>query len=497
MKALQLVKSLDRSERSGFESVLKNKGRKSLYFLWKYLLKYDGDKPEKADMYRAAFKVKYDPGKDYQLRNELRLISDELTAFILQREFEGDLKANPNFRNARYLKALRRRNLDEIFLAEYDKIHSKAESEMQIDLSEEMAWEKMLLLYRQLDTQYDLAREVYEFAEEYVDAVTRRARFHVRVAEYDREIARTRWSLHPINKNTPVPGDKPPRHSLDIHDRENDAALIRFYAIFTNALHCGPEERIRLLEQALNALEKCDFPGTEFLRLKARCLNGMGITYYQLDEFEKQFDMFRQSLQCLEASGHRSITKLMNYLLGLLYQKHTAIFWQELERFRHWFDTLSKRNGLNRIIHYAHMVDGSYDEALTAVNNIEVTTDAEYLMVKSALVTIYYHKREFDSVITESTNALQVLRHRDDDVLRYQCYEFEFKLAIQLAGYEMELPEKRDEISGRIRKLLSSASDEVIWNLTHQFLRSKWVLDRAEEVCGQDRSDLRSQNVDY
>lgn len=483
MKALQLVNSLNSAEQSAFDAVIKNKGRKPLYFLWKYLLKYEGEKPEKTDMYLFAFKTKYNSKKDYLLRNELRILSDELTNYIIQKDFDDEIKQNPHFKNLRYLKALRRRNLDKIFLSDYDKIAAKANDEMQIDFAEEMAREKMLVLYYVFDSQH-IANEVYKACEEYVEAVAERAQFSVRLSEFHRDIARRRWELEPIDKDVIAPKARSPRTQLKIETGTNDKALIRYYSQFTRALHCEPEERIEVLNDALMAINQCNFPGIKQWRLKAGCLNFLGITYYQLENIDLHFDMFKQSLQLQEENGNRAMTQLDNYLSGLLRFKRIDEFWSELERFKTWF-TAENLEILNGLIQYAHEVTGSYDDALVYLNKLPITSDDEYLTVKVILVHIYYQMQEFDLMISESTNALQFLRSRDKSMFRYQCNEFEFKLAALLARYHLALDEERPNIVDRIQDLMSTASDEVKWHCTHTFFRSKWVFDEIEKIVGE------------
>ncbi|MEZ5003708.1 MAG: hypothetical protein R2730_11805 [Chitinophagales bacterium] len=491
MKTLHLVKSLTRSEQSVFESGIKNKGRKPLILLWRYLLKYEGDKPEKADMYRAAFKTKYNSTKDYKLRNELRLLSEELTDYIIHKSIEDEMKNNPHYRHLQYLKALRKRDLDQVFMPEYDKLFAKAETEMEIELAEEMAQEKMLFLNFLLETHFNDFQLLYEHAEFYVERVRRRAQHAIRLAEFKRDLARSRWETNPINKDVSVPDRILPRDTLHIKDQPNDVAITLFYSKFSQALYADANNRIPILEEALDLIEKCNYPGIEYHRLKARCLNGIGITYHQLNEADKEFDAFRKSIELFESAGIKSITYgLMNYLLGLIHQKRTEEFWKVLEQYKHWFDNPGKLEVLNRIMQFAHTEAGSYEDSLNVLKDLKVHTDTEYLMVKSALVATYYHMKEFESVITESNNALHFLRTREMNVFRYLCHEFEFKLTTLLAKYEMVLPEEKSDIIVKIEHLLNTVDSDIKWHMTAQFLRSKWVIERAEAIVMANASSV-------
>lgn len=92
MRTLELIKTLSEKELRQLRSVLGGKKRKSLLVLFEKLQKFRGEEePENKELYEAVFKKRYTKAKDYLLRNELRLLNEEIYRILVLSTFEKHL----------------------------------------------------------------------------------------------------------------------------------------------------------------------------------------------------------------------------------------------------------------------------------------------------------------------------------------------------------------------------------------------------------------------
>jgi hypothetical protein len=83
MKTYNLIKLLSPKDIVAIDSLVKDKGRDSLMRLWKAVLKQDfSDK--KAQLFKLTFQDTYSKERDYLLRNELRLLNEVITQYIVE-----------------------------------------------------------------------------------------------------------------------------------------------------------------------------------------------------------------------------------------------------------------------------------------------------------------------------------------------------------------------------------------------------------------------------
>ena len=94
MRTVELLKILDNKNRKIFHARIKKHHRKKLILLLEWLLKNNEATTNKKEMYKAAFNAQYEEDKDYLLRNELRLLNNELEDFIATLPFNTDTTKN-------------------------------------------------------------------------------------------------------------------------------------------------------------------------------------------------------------------------------------------------------------------------------------------------------------------------------------------------------------------------------------------------------------------
>src|SRR5690606_5136577 len=121
-KLYQLLKCLNDLEIERFRNVIKKGHSPERLVLLEILLKSlkaKQEEPDKSLVYEKVFKQKYSKDKDYLIRNEYRLISDDLEAFLANNpiDFDSELRLQLN-----YLKRLLLAGNYHLFLIEKQQI---------------------------------------------------------------------------------------------------------------------------------------------------------------------------------------------------------------------------------------------------------------------------------------------------------------------------------------------------------------------------------------
>lgn len=117
MKVFQLISSLYPAEKKEMSVVIQSTGRKSLENIFKLLVKSSAKRkiPDKQTLYFCAFGKSYNAKSDYVLRNELRLLSDIICAFIAEKEALLTVRENPSVQHKYLLRNWNTRNLTGLF----------------------------------------------------------------------------------------------------------------------------------------------------------------------------------------------------------------------------------------------------------------------------------------------------------------------------------------------------------------------------------------------
>lgn len=137
MKTLELLQILDKNERTVFVRQLKLHKRKSLYKLYVELQK-GNNVIEKAQLFQATFGTPYAASKDYLLRNELRLLNNEIENFIVHQPLKESDAQIEKRKGLKFLTRLRNTGsyqlFNQYFNAAVEAKKNKHDYETLIDL---------------------------------------------------------------------------------------------------------------------------------------------------------------------------------------------------------------------------------------------------------------------------------------------------------------------------------------------------------------------------
>ncbi len=150
-KVILYIKSLNPKELSRFDKMMADHKRDTLHSLFKELnsiANNEGKEFDKEKLFKKVFQKKYSADSDYLLRNEMRLLTDELHDFMLNETQNRELEKKDAFRHATELKMLFERKLFDEFDEKIEPYYSEAITQHEYTWAIEMG---RLLFLRNVD----------------------------------------------------------------------------------------------------------------------------------------------------------------------------------------------------------------------------------------------------------------------------------------------------------------------------------------------------------
>ncbi len=193
MKTLHLIRCLTAKERKTFGNALEQHKRKSLAKLYKALVKHNGaDNPEKQILFTSCFDGKYTTSKDYLLRNELRLLNNELSDFLVDTELQSRCKSDPYFKAFWLQQAFTTRRQADLFNSQFNRLADEAQDRSQWEYLAASEDQRRILTFRLHDfNSEDKDRTLVEINRNRITMLTRRYVQELRETEMQMMFAAT------------------------------------------------------------------------------------------------------------------------------------------------------------------------------------------------------------------------------------------------------------------------------------------------------------------
>ena len=322
MKTIDLLGSLQGREKKDFEAVIKMHKRESLkklYFFLKKQLNKDVE-PKKEALHRVVLGQKYDAAKSYLIRNELRLLNDELEDFLVQKELEKSFKTNPNLYNLWLLRALKERNLVQEFEATFKKSIAKAKGNLEYELMEKM----MGLYLRHEIVSQEITAEHYENTIRagylkrikwiQMDAVQK-----IRASEVMKAFSER--TLKVTNPNYPY---SDLLQSVDLTSEKINDDYSNYLYLYALSFQQTGLEKIETLQQALVFIETCLRTKMDAENRKLFLLATIALEYYLMGNHRAADDYYQQTFEfATESKQVIRLTVIFNYFSNCIKLKNT------------------------------------------------------------------------------------------------------------------------------------------------------------------------------
>ncbi len=442
MKTIDLLNSLQGREKKDFETVIKTHKRESLkklYFFLKKRLNRE-DEPDKGALYQTVFGKKYSSSKGYLIRNELRLLNDELEDFLVKRQLEKAFKTNPNLYNLWLLRALKDRKLHTEFEAHYKKTIPKAQENLQYELID-----KMMTLYLQhLIVHTEITEDLYENTihagyMERIQWVQKDAVRKIRATEVMK--AFTERTIKVTQPEFPYSNML---HKVDLQLAEINDAYSNYLYLYALSFQQSGVEKITTLQSALTFIEKCQQPEMEVENRKLFLLATIALEYYLMRNYQAANDYYLQTLQYAHSTQQTlRISVVFNYFSN-------CIKLEEYAKAIELFETHKTVITSNERVHYrflclkamCHIFLAQTDEAIICIPpNIQQRPDAQYYYFRLVQIIVFCELEDEEAAMRECQNFLKMYRYHDHHEIDMD-YATIVKFFLRFAKAKIEVPLK-------------------------------------------------------
>lgn len=480
MKAFDLLTSLSATEKRGFEEILQQRKRASLLNLYRLLKKSTKEKLDKEQMYKAAFGEAYNKEKDYLIRNELRLLANELKRYITEREWLNDIEDNPHLENYWYLKALNSRNLLEYYDNDYDAMYKAATDEWQLQIKMDMSLAHINRLNKDLVRTLDVDRMLLATEAYYLD-LRQLAALKARVYEQHRlGFEHTQKAVN-IASNIHLK----PFERLSHIDIGNDAEtpLSRYYHHLAMSVMPG-EDPIVHMQSALEAIEHIKVPGINIEGFKKVVYNNLCIQLQQKEQYSLAKTYGKRAFELAVKDGIHTGVIFANYLRILLKTADIETARQLFEQYKEQFNKFDGYPGILTALIEGEATIGDPDKALEMLQDLNTREQINFNVNKASLIAVYYRKGEYALAENSLETLAQYYRDKQQSVSESENLSWFYPVR-QLVKIKSQ-----DTIKPAALKKLKDHYEAISEDAKGVYRRAvlvQWFLDEIEAMLQQNK----------
>lgn len=476
MKVFDLLHSLSKSEKKAFNAVMNNHSREQVKKLYLYIRKTPRQQISNERMYEAAYEKSYQKDKDYLLRNELRLLGNELKEFLIKFEIEKELKENASLGNMWYLQALKARKLDEYYEAEYPKLYAKAEMELRflncLLMSEQY--------YKHISQSW--ARHLnFEIIVEqlgiYKNNIKEFTTLQVRQADMGHALC-TKLSSYILTKKNQIAKFEGLTNKLEISSNNPYALALEHIAL---AHVTQDTEKLKHLLAALENLLICDARGADIKRWLGACYNELAICALEKNppDYAQAAVYLEKAFEAAFLDGSNPTVIFANYLRVL---GHTGQYEKVKQVFDSYAPHFSKEANYPLILTAYLEVEASLgdpDIAMGLLPQLQTKEYIGYFTYKTLLITCYMRKGMYQLAMVETNNTMQNMRENQLLPEMETVYSL-LRTLIRLKGTN----QPKNGALKKLSEICHSISENAMEIVFRRSVMLNWYFEMAKSIVG-------------
>lgn len=464
MRTLDLIRGLTEKETEQVSAELKSNKRSSLYILLKELLKYQhGEEvPENAQLYKKVFKQQYTKEKDYLLRNELRLLNEQLYRFYVTATFTSHATEHGTAYNFWLAKAFYTRRLKNILNQNLDEFIEDSLEFMPPQLttfpiySSAMMGMKSLWMIETYPKNQESLQQQLDFTQKWELEATRR--FFYLLAEINARKAYLQMTLSRIeNKFAALPD----YFGNDDMDELSFKSLIdsdwyaRYIKLKIKLYQTKGEKRIEIIKQMMSYEEKEEVQKVVSANALVSNLGNLALEYINLKKYGEAAVYFEKALEMADSIKTPTIlAHIQNYIITLVlkgnYQKALDVY----QKYQSIIKGTRSANTIPIFTSYALIFLNKPDEALSSFPKISQLIVQHQSLVRFGIAICYIQRKQFDIALNELQNIKRTLKKFTD-----RDYSWQLEIADLFIAYSKAhtangqvIKEKKIQLSDVINK---------------------------------------------
>lgn len=411
MKTQALLKLLNEKEKLALSKQLKEADKVRLQKALSVFIKET--EPTKEELYKAIFGEKYTTTKDVNLRNELRLLNEEIEDVLVARTLKGD--KNRYYKQRILLDVFYVYKADDLFQATYNEALDDQKSypyaKRLVDLLElKVLWHtrkygyshpKSIDLWHEI-MQYKSRIENYALQIDYFYSVVLNA-IHT-------NLLNTKYSKKMEEKVAGMKPAKPMIFSAKLIQELEPQTISQYYSILTMDSDVNEEEKLNILLQSINMLEKYpEFIFGRYNKIAFYYLNNEDIENY-CKYTETAYQLFLSIKHLRDANLHYNTVK--NYIIRcvLLCECKEALDLSDLYKSQLKEHERNSKE-LNLFLTAANVLDGNIDAAYRLLpTNFSNYSQEELFFARALFVIVHIELHEFEFSQREIDNITRAIK---------------------------------------------------------------------------------------
>jgi hypothetical protein len=398
---------LDEKETKSFRNKLKKHSRKSLLSLYTLLLKAKTE-PDKKTLFRTAFNDSYTVAKDYLLRNELRLLNNELEQFISESESDSNKEKDAFKHELNLLNRFLKIGNAGLFEKYYSAALAKADKANNFEISSQLYALKCNFLIRYKEISVRNYKELIEtlrleqnalqsFIEEKQSENILKQRYAQRV-------------LIQLDENT---FRNESENTVEILIDNTAKLLIQYNELIAQSYIENGTQKINLLLKALKLHPKVAAIRQEKTKDILTIYGNIAVEFFLNQQFDEAHKYYTKANSIMNEQN-LNIELLFNYCINALAIGQPKIFIETSEKYS---PIIAGNNKLKYRFQYftaiAFLFDNKPQQAFQYLDQeISKRPETEYYFYRMVYAMVYFQLNDFDLANRELENILQSFRFR-------------------------------------------------------------------------------------
>jgi hypothetical protein len=401
---VELLELLSKKEITEFKNVLKNNKNNRLLLLLNNINLIEKDKDK---LYKTIFNKPRNKKNDYLLRNEIRLLKNELKYFFACKYITHINQESEHILESLYLKELVKRKSGLITIKEaesiIEKLHQRNDIEKLCEIIPIYIKEKIYFFNPDVTIFNNLLKQLDYLDDAYEKIMHRKILENEYIKAY---LHKTNKQSGLVNKYT-FPEKLLTKYADDIAE---------YYKLKTLSLIVNDNERLNVLIQIKTLLKKIRLPKSDLNKEKAALYTNIGLEYSFKLNHEEAIKYLNEAIKLKKHIPDTNYTLIIyNYISILLktgkYSEALNIIEVNIKHFKK-NKTLLFRLNILRII--ALVYHGAYKQAQKEIPvDFKQGTFHDYIYLRCLLAIIFFETRKTDLSARELKNIMQTMRNKE------------------------------------------------------------------------------------
>ena len=477
MRVYEIIEKLTRAELRDFGIVMENSRRKATRELFRHLrlAARRGEEPGKEKLHAALFGAPWEKAKDYLLRNELRLLSDALTDFLVVRKFEAEMKKSPRVKDRWLMEVYREKGLNKHLETRFRKGYAAAQEAQQYKEAVALVQQYQEYVMGGKEVRSALIRGLIELEQEQLRLL--RYALVEQVREVEAKMAGACRILRISEPDVEVPETM---ESLEMTGENWHSPMANFLREFALAYQYRGRERVAILEKASGYLK--DVVGERRVEKEMVAFASIALEYFLLGEYLEADEWYGRLFEIARKPGDDTrnirLEIVFNYVSNLIklrkFDRAVHIF--------HQFENAARKNSRVwfRFLCLAGMsyvfLEDPKGAAACVPPDIHHRPEPQYNYFRFILLLIFYLRGDLEDTLRETRNFEQALAHRSEHEVDVRKMVRLFREFVVLG---METPEIRQKRLPGLRERIRTYA-ETLPPMLSDFLPFVWLRRKVQ-----------------